>query len=599
MKKPSIKGLRIALGLALSLAFPSMAHAGLISDLSSGISSIEGAILQVESQIGGSLNTSNIVGILQTGKTVNTGQNQQMSANLKEMNQKLQEQSTSLEQQAAAKAAAQYAWQTNGVSEPLGCTAPVAASGNLMASLGQSTQAASQTYNTGGFVGGNGAFVGETLAPDNQQQIANLSNQTGNQNNAQSLFSASQSGDQSTVEKTLLDPITPQALPNTTAETPSGTQYLAAWNKNSAALSLAAAGLGTVGSLHTFTVPQSAVNSTASTAGTSSVATKAAVSKPVVKAPNATKSSTPSAPSSDSGQWRNLVPKYANLVAQIAAAHNIPPAVLATIMAHEDGSENLQALTFCGTINSPRAERTTAANGEPTVVCPTPSHGKIIGMSAKSLTQMIDSTAAGNGLTDPLEGTTSATAELNAAAHGIEAGSAACHGNVPCIFDYWYSGKAYPNDNFSGAGMVANQQSQASYVQQIMSMYTGPDKYAVDMYNGGSGGMDTGSSANGSGASSAGLLRISSYGSYANPAWYTKLNSSPLTGVLRSLAYLTALQNVVANQNRQIMEHLDAVMAERLALSQQAKDAKLNDLRGDAMEQYDNEPFWKKIAQHL
>lgn len=578
-------------------AFPIGAQAGILSSLgneaNSAMQQISGAILQVESEVGGAFNTSNILGILQTGKVITTGANQQMQANLQQQNQKLQETAQLLKDNEAAQAANNYAEQTSSVTEPLGCSAPQAAAGYLMASTGASAQSAGQVYHTGGFVGGDGAAVGQDQQPGNQAAMAQLSAQTGNTHNAGALFASGQSGNQPIVEHDLLDPVAPQPLQEAAATTAAGQQYLAAWNRTSSALSLASEGLATVGGLHAFTVPQSAVNSAAQSVGATPSAVSGATAKPVSSAPGATKNP-PAQGGSGGGNWKSNVPVYASQVAQAAASHNVPPAILAAIVAQEDGTENLKALAMCGT----------TANGSPYNFNGVQSVRCVQGnatYTAKGLTQMIDTTAQESGLPSPMEGTTSVTAELSAAATHLQSFMAACRGSAACVFGAWNYGSVAPGMPQGNFTMEPNENAYnvSGYVQQAMSRYTGKSAYNVNMYNGGSGALATGASSSGPGASSAGLLRLSSYASYANPAWYQKLYVAPPAGVWRSIAYLMALQNVVVNQNRQIMERLSAVMAERLALTQQAKANTLNDLRGAAMAQYANEPLIQKIWEHL
>jgi hypothetical protein len=460
--------------------------------------------------------------------------------------------------------------------------------------MGQAAQSAGQAFHTGGFVGGNGSSVGPDQQPGNQQAMGSLAAQDSNSNNAAALFSSSQSGTQPVVERNLLDPLPPQPLDSGAAKTPAGQQYLAAWNSASSALSLASAGLGTVGGMHAFTVPQSAVNSTAQSVGASGGMTAAAVSKPVVTTSSKPQPAAPTSGGGSSGNWKNLAPTYATEIANAAAAHNVPPSVLAAIVAQEDGSENLQALAMCGTVSS---GQTYNFNGVQSVAC----HQGNSWYTAKSLTQMIDTTAQASGLPNPMVGTQSATAELNAAATHLQSFMAQCQGNAACLFGAWNYGSVAPGMAQGNFTLEPNEVKYdvAGYVQQAMSRYSGKSAYNVNLYNGGAGSLNTGASASGSGASSAGLLRISSYGSYANPAWYQKINAAPAVGVWRSIAYLTALQNVVVNQNRVIMEHLSAVMAERLALSQRKRIRDMNALRGQAMQQYAREPWYQKIAGAL
>jgi hypothetical protein len=488
--------------------------------------------------------------ILQVGQALNTGQMQQMQGQQQQLNQVLQEQSQTGKEIAAANAQQQYLSQTNNVSElPAVCTQSKAAAGFLQSANAANVQGADSGAALG-TEGGVGVVAGKTNLPTQQAKLNAISGYTPTQTDAQALFEGKRSGDALPVEGMLLNPISSAPITLAQAKTPAGIVWNATHNSAEAGLSLASEAMGFVSGLHALSVPGSAVAAVSSAAGVSAshgASTTSSITAVGTRAP-----STPSPPV-QTGNWRALVPQYANQVAAAAKAENLSPAIIAATIAHEDGSENLKAMP-CGNPTS------YTFGGASSLFCTKADS------SAKSLGQMIDSTATGlgssYGLTNPMVTYgQNPNIELKAMASGLKNFLSQCNGNVACTLGAWNYGSVTP-------GMVNNVWPNAAtqtYVTQGMAFYTGQKNIPVGSYQGGG----AGASGSESPASSAGLLRLVSLGSYANPAFYQKLQMSPPAGVWRTIAYLESMSLNVANQNRELLERLSGLMAARLSLAEQ------------------------------
>lgn len=505
--------------------------------------------------------------ILDVGKVLNTGQMQQMSANEQEQNQVLQEQSMAAKELAAAQARQDYLSQTDTLAQLPGgiCAQAQAGSGFL-----QSDQSAAAQGADGGAAmgneGGPGVVDGAANLPTQQEKLQALSALFGGEVDAHALFEGKDSGNALAVESTLLNPIPSQPITLAQSTTPAGVRWQATHNSAEAGLSIASSSMGLVAGLHAISVPGSAVSAVASVAVTASSAGATAgpsLSSVATRAP-----ANPPAPTS-AGNWQALVPRYASQIAQVAAEENISPAIIAATIAHEDGSENLSAMP-CGNPTS------YGFGGASSLICEYANPK--LDSTAKSLGQMIDATAIGDGanygLTNPMVVYgKNPMIELRAMASGLKTFLSQCGGNVACAFGAWYYGSVVPGMT---NGAWPNK-ATGQYAARSMQFYTGQKQIDVGSYQGGSSG-----SSNASPASTAGLLRLVSLGSYANPAFYTRLAVISSTGAWRTAIFLKAMDIRVSNQNRRLMERLSAIMATRVALAENRNIRGQNALRGNA-----------------
>jgi hypothetical protein len=511
--------------------------------------------------------------ILQAGQALNTGQIQQMTGEQQQLNQVLQEQSQNDKEMAAAAARQKYLEQTASVAQLPGlCDQRAAAAGLLQSSVSASVQGANDGAALGD-EGGPGVVNGKANLPTQMEKLQSLSALSGKQTDAHALFEGKDSGNALTVESTLLDPVSSQPITLAQSKTPAGTIWQAEHNSAEAGLSLAASSMGLVSGMHSISVPGSAVSAVSSAAGVSAsttntpstASTKSANSIPAVATRAPAK---PPAPTSD-GNWRALVPIYANQIATVAQEENISPAILAATIAHEDGSESLTAMP-CGNPVSYNFR------GISSLFC------QQADSTAKSLGQMIDPTAisygANYGLTNPMVVYGKhPNIELKAMASGLKGFLEQCGGNVACAFGAWNYGSVAPG---MAHGVWPNA-ATAQYAAKSMSFYTGQKQVNVGAYQGGG----AGSSSNASPASTAGLLRLVSLGSYANPAFYEKLSATSATGAWRTMIYLKAMSLQVSNDNRRLMERLSAIMATRVSLMENQNIHAENGKRADAMAQ--------------
>ena len=506
--------------------------------------------------------------ILNVGKVLNTGQMQQMTANEQVQNQKLQEQSMFAKELAAAQARQSYLAQTDTMAQlPGGICAQSKAGTDFL----QSAQASVAQGANGGAAlgndGGPGVVGGKTNLPTQQEKIQALSAFSGNQTDTHALFEGKDSGNALAVESTLLNPIPSQPITLAQSITPAGIRWQAAHNSAEAGLSLAASSMGLVAGMHAISVPGSAVKAIASVAVTaSSAGATASTNLPAVATRAPVQTPTPAS----AGNWQGLVPQYANQIAQVAAEENISPAIIAATIAHEDGGENLSAMP-CGN-PSPYG-----FGGSSSLICVQADS------TAKSLGQMIDATAIGNGanygLTNPMivYGKNPGI-ELKAMASGLKTFLSQCGGNVACTFGAWNYGSVAPG---MANGIWPNAVT-GQYAARSMQFYTGQKQINVGSYQGGKTGMSSGNSP---ASSTAGLLRLVSLGSYANPAFYTQLAIAPSAGAWRTLVFLKTMSIRVSNQNRRLMERLSAIMATRVALAENQNIHRQNALRGNAAAQ--------------
>ncbi len=548
------KSLRLSFCCAICLSSaPVTAQAGIIGALNSLL-----ALFQPQQ-------------VLQMGQALNTGQMQQMIGQQQQMNQSLQEQSQNTKEMAAAAAKQNYLAQTAPVAQLPGLCEQSAAAAGFLQSAGSALVQGGDGGAALGNEGGPGVADGKTNLPTQQQKLQALSALSGKQTDAHALFEGKDSGNALVVESALLDPVPSQPITLAQSKTPAGTLWQASHNSAEAGLSLAASSMGLVAGLHSISVPGSAVSAISSVAGamTSNSGTQsvgaAASSLPAV----ATRASTrPPAPPS-SGNWRGLVPQYANQIAAVAQEENISPAIIAATIAHEDGSENLSAMP-CGNPS------TYNFNGTSSLFC------QQADSSAKSLGQMIDATAIGDGanygLTNPMVvyGKNPGI-ELKAMASGLKTFLEQCGGNVACTFGAWNYGSVAPGM----ANGVWPNTATAQYAAQSMQFYTGQKQINVGSYQGGG----SGSSVNASPSSTAGLLRLVSLGSYANPTFYENLAATSTTGAWRTLIFLKSMSLRVSNQNRRLMERLSAIMATRDALAEQGNIHAENGQRANAVAQ--------------
>ncbi|MEY2341410.1 hypothetical protein AB4090_04780 [Acidithiobacillus sp. IBUN Pt1247-S3] len=604
---------RVAAACALALwgVSPDVS-AGILSGasglLQSAGQSVSSAAQSVGSAISGALGSLagdlGVSGILQTGKAVNTGQTQQMAAQVQQKNQILQESVMADKKLLASRFVQQYLNDT--AASPLGCGGAQMGAANLQSVQAQSAQAAGNT-----FVGAHGWVPGNAVTDEPSQQLSGpasvdqLAEYTQEQNNASALFNASASLHQATVEQDLLNPLPPQPLTRAQGDTAAGQRYQAQWNIDAGALSVAAAGLGTVASMHTFTVPGSAVQNAATVAGVPENVATAAVTKPAPSLSGTVQTPPPAPlppPSSSSGgkpAWAGITPIYWQQIARAAAAHNLPPAMMAAQVGNEDGTEDLKALAIAGSIDAPGVVWRDF-NGYSTACYPTTYQGGSVCDSAKSLFQMINTTASSYGLTNPMWGTTNAQQEINAAANGYTGFYSSCNGNLACVWSAWAVGHAQATVPATWMSYV--QKAYANYRAHGGTWTWTGHPATVSGYVGGNSLYDTGSgngsswAGTGNGASAAGLLRMTSYGSYANPQWIDQLNALPMSGVWKVVAYLQEMQNVVENDNRKLLEHYVAIVAERNALLSQKTEGRMNTLRATAMRQYASEPVLEKLA---
>lgn len=560
---------------------------GLTQKLSGGTTPAPASGSNSQSSSGSSFNISSITGILgliaageasedilKVGKVLNTGQTQQMTAEEKLRNQQTQEKALSQKELLVAQSKNNYLYDTAPISQlPAMCEQGKAAAANLQSLdsaniQGNSFNSVLQTESDPG------VYNESTSVASQIGKVEGLSNLSGQQTDAGALFESKKSGEAQTVMATLLNPISSQPLTGEQASTPAGTLWMAKHNEAEVGLSVASTSMGFVSGLHAVTVPSSAVSAVASAAGVSSTASTASspsITKVAIRAPS--KSSTPPS-SSDSadGDWQRLVPQYKDLIAQVAAQANISPAILAATIAHEDSTEDLKAMPC----NNPVNYKMT--NGDSSLHCPGTDY------SAKSLGQMIDPTAislgASYGLTNPLiVYGQHPKIELEAMAAGLNHFLSNCDGNVACAFGGWNRGNTDPAWMHKPLSEWKASSPTTAYAKVSMGFYTGKAQVNVNGYQGGT-------SSSGSAASTAGLLRLVSLGSYANPAFYKKLNKTTETGAWRVLLYLKATSMQVENQNRQLMERLSAIMATRESLALKSKIHQENILRGNAMSQY-------------
>lgn len=597
--------------LTTGLVAPGVASAGLLSDLSGFF---QDAVQMVSNIAGNAVTGQGIFGILETGKAVNTGQVQQMQASEQERNQKLQEQTQAEKELLKSKFVYQYLNDTGSFAQPLGCNSIQMGSANLQSVQAQEMQQDGGTYGAAnGFVAGNAVVDEPSQVPSGISQIDALARYTGNQSNADALFNATSSSHQATVEQELLAPFTPESLTKAQGETPAGKLYQAQWNIDAGALSVASAGLGVVASMHTFVVPGSAIQNAATAQGISAQTAAASVARPAPSVfgkvanpqPAASSSGATSGSSGGRPDWAGITPIYWQQIARAAAAENVPPAMMAAQVGNEDGSENLKALALAGSIDASGVVYQNF-HGFQVACYPTTYQGQPVCDSAKSLFQMINTTAASYGLTNPMTGTVNAQAEANAAAVGYHTFYSQCNGNLACVWDAWAVGHAQAQVSPTWMGYV--QKAYADYKEHGGTWTWTGQPAKISGYVGGTSLYDTGSGSgnnagswvgSSNGASEAGLLRMTSYGSYANPAWLQKLDTLPTAGVWKVVAYLQAMQNVVANNNRKLLEHYVAIVAERNALLLQQKEGQMNSLRAAAMQQYANEPVLEKLYNDL
>ena len=551
-------------GMAL-LSDPLSAQAGILSDAGNVLNNLL-SLFQPQQ-------------ILQVGKALNTGQIQQLTAQEQEANQKLQEQAQAQKEVAAAEARQRYLSQTNTLSQlPGGCNQSRAAAWLLQSASSSVAQGAAGNAALGD-EGGPGVVAGKANLPTQREKIQSLSALSGGQVDASALFEGKHSGNALAVESTLLNPLSSQPITLKQSTTPAGVIWRATHNSAEAGLSLAASSMGLVAGLHAVSVPASAVKALSSMAAPSSGASKTSASTPnngsgsgsaskiasvATRAPAKAKSASPVS----QGNWRALAPKYANLIARVAQEENISPAIIAATIAHEDGGESLTAMP-CGSPSPYDFE------GNQSLICVQADS------SAKSLGQMIDGTAiqdgANYGLTNPMVVYgKNPEIELKAMASGLKLFLEQCGGNVECAFGAWNYGSVAP-------GMprdVWPNTATGQYAARSMQFYTGQKQVPVGSYQGGASG-----NAGGSPASTAGLLRLVSLGSYANPEFYNKLAETTSTGAWRTMIFLDSMSMRVSNQNRRLMERLSAIMAARVALLERENLRRQNELRSNAVAQ--------------
>ena len=507
--------------------------------------------------------------ILNVGKVLNTGQMQQMTANEQELNQVLQEQSMVAKELAAAQAQQSYLSQTDPIAQlPGGICAQAQTGTDFLHSTESSTEQGADGGAALGNEGGPGVVDGKANLPTQQEKIQALSALSGNQTDTHALFEGKDSGNALAVESTLLNPIPSQPITLAQSTTPAGTRWQAAHNSAEAGLSLAASSMGLVAGMHAISVPGSAVKAIASVAVTaSSAGATAGANLSAV----ATRAPAQPSPSVSVGNWQSLVPQYAKQIAQVAAEDNISPAIIAATIAHEDGGESLSAMP-CG---NPTPYSFGA--GSQSLICVQADS------TAKSLGQMIDATAIGDGanygLTNPMiVYGKNPMIELQAMASGLKTFLSQCGGNVACTFGAWNYGSVAPG---MANGIWPNA-ATGQYAARSMQFYTGQKQINVGSYQGGKTGTSSGNSP---ASSTAGLLRLVSLGSYANPAFYTQLAIAPSAGAWRTLVFLKTMSIRVSNQNRRLMERLSAIMATRVALAENRNIHRQNALRGNAAAQ--------------
>ncbi|MBU2761101.1 hypothetical protein [Acidithiobacillus sulfurivorans] len=520
--------------------------------------------------------------ILQVGKALNTGQVQQMTATEQLLNQKLQEQSLFQEEMAGATAKQNYLTQTDSISQlPGQCEQSQAAAGLFQSAQSANVQGAMANVALGDD-GGPGVINGKANMPTQQEKIQSLAALSGpggtgqNQTDAHALFEGKDSGNALVVESTLLDPIPSQPITAAQAATPAGVAWQSQHNAAEAGLSLAASSMGLVAGLHAISVPGSAVSAVSAVVG---AAPKASTSATMNNKPSpalsavATRAPAQSpSPASNAGNWQQLVPHYVNQVAAAAQYANISPAIIAATIAHEDSTGDLKAMPCTDPQSYP-------FGGGSSLICLQADS------TAKSLGQMIDPTAislgANYGLTNPMVVYGQhPNIELKAMATGLKYFLGQCNGNVACTFGAWNYGHVAPGMSH---GVWPNA-ATAQYAATSMGFYTGAKQVNVGTYQGsGAGASDSGGNENA--ASTAGLLRLVSLGSYANPAFYNQLAATTPAGAWRTLVFLKAMSLRVSNQNRRLMERLSAIMATRVALAEQQNLHAENPRRGNAMAQ--------------
>jgi len=556
-------------GLAL-LSAPSLAQAGILSEAGNVLNQLL-SLFQPQQ-------------ILQVGEALNTGQVQQLTAQEQEANQKLQERAQAQKEMAAAEARQRYLSQTNTLSQlPGGCNQSRAAAWLLQSASSSAVQGAAGNVALGD-EGGPGVVAGKANLPTQREKIRYLSALSKGQVDASALFEGKHSGNALTVESTLLNPLSSQPITLAQSTTPAGVIWRATHNSAEPGLSLAASSMGLVAGLHAVSVPASAVKALSSVAAPSSAGTSktgdgaskntsgsgsaSKIASVATRMPAKTQSTAPVS----QGNWRARVPQYANLIARVAQEENISPAIIAATIEHEDGSESLTAMP-CGNPSPYDFE------GGRSLICryANPKDDS----SAKSLGQMIDRTAirdgANYGLTNPMVVYgKNPEIELKAMASGLKLFLEQCGGNVECAFGAWNYGHV-------AAGMphdVWPNTATAQYAARSMQFYTGQKQVPVGSYQGGALG-NTG----GSPASTAGLLRLVSLGSYANKEFYEKLAKTNETGAWRTMDFLEAMSLRVSNQNRRLMERLSAILAARVALLERENLKNQNGLRSNAVAQ--------------
>ncbi len=556
-----------------------------------------GVMSSVESAAGNALNSLlSLFGdstTLAVGKVLNTGQVQQLQSESTLDNQTLQETNLHNDQLATAKSVNNYNYATNSANQLNGQTCQQSAMAIAQNQAVNAASAQGQSLASGAV--GDDYPGGAVMGPNSGQQtslskIQAVAATTSSELNADSIYHSDKSAGAMEYLKLLVNPIDVQQLTPAQAATPAGKQYIAFFNQNAAKLSVAAQALGKIGGFHAVALPASAVEAvaaaTGATASTVSAATPAvaASSTPAPTPPAVNGNGAVQKAATPTGRWTQGVPKYAGLIASIAKQYNLPPQWFAAIIHNEDGTENLQAMP-CGTVAnaSPYLDLEGAYN----------SYRCADGSTAKSLGQITDPTwPAFGGAVSPMVATESATAELEAMATGakqiLSAGK--CDGNIGCSFALWNQGEYshyYPGFD-------------AGYVNEALSVYTGKTTISPTTYNGASSSGSSGSgNSTGNAASEMGLLRLIGYSTYANPTFYSDLYKMGKPGALRTAVFLNSQDALLANQKRKLLAELAMVQAADVALSLQGDTAKLNHVKGQAMQQYNQESFVSKAWQWL
>lgn len=543
--------------------------------------------------------------------SVAAGQREQMQTQVTVTSQQMQEQDLSEKQLAASKAASEYRQETGPNASLPGLTVGRSCAGTMVA-VGFGTAAsvtdqarsaiATGATNTLSIPAGDAAgSLG--LAASSQAKLMGVAAMSPSDLSATNLYSSA-AGGKAAYAQTILNPIPLQPLLDHQAATPAGLRFLAEGNRHNAALSMAGETMGFVASQNVAAATPDAVNAAAAMVATgtpngSGVPTSRAPATPanaqtssVAKAaiPNYTVSNAPAA----SEAWVGPAGVYADAIRQASVSTGIPAALILALQQGEGGT-TLSNMP-CGV----GSRVTYSYQGTQSLRCP--SNNPRIWFSAKSLFQITDPTASE---TNALSGRmtlsmSSAPAEFSALAQLLKKGYSLCGGNPACTASWWNlnagsglspAAQGFVNQCRSGTcpDPMSYPWADASYVQHFLTRYSQDggssfSGFTPGMYAGASPVAGQQASSAGTTASSNDLMRLISYGVYANPDWITFLATTNETGAWRAISFLLTMKMATQDKEREVMEHIVAVQAAELAGRAVAKrDAIQDKLRGAAL----------------